>query len=124
MDLKEFVSETLVSIVDGIKDAQQKSHDLGASVNPGGLMRNTQSIIANSIWDNRNNNYHILLVPDDEDLPYHIIHNVHGVCGGNKYDNYPQALIIAEQFDQMLHDDLWKRQMIQSSPLGFGGDMH
>ena len=57
MDLKEFVSETLVSIVDGIKDAQQKSRDLGASVNPGGLMRNKDSVSTNSIWDNRNNNY-------------------------------------------------------------------
>lgn len=57
MDLKDFVSETLVSIVDGIKDAQGKSKEQGASINPGGLMRNTSSVSANSIWDNRNNNY-------------------------------------------------------------------
>jgi len=57
MDLKEFVSETLVSIVDGIKDAQDKSGELGAAINPGGLMRNTTSVENNAVWDNRDNNY-------------------------------------------------------------------
>ncbi|WP_444895979.1 hypothetical protein [Microbulbifer sp. SSSA005] len=57
MDLKEFVSETLVSIVDGVRAAQERSRELGASVNPGGLMRNKDSVSENSIWDNRNNNY-------------------------------------------------------------------
>ena len=57
MDLKEFVSETLVSIVDGIKDAQEKSSDLGSSVNPGGLMRHKSAVETNAIWDNRTNNY-------------------------------------------------------------------
>jgi hypothetical protein len=57
MDLKDFVSKTLISIVDGVKVAQEKSQDLGASINPGGLMRNTTSVDNNAIWDNRDNNY-------------------------------------------------------------------
>ncbi len=57
MNLKDFVSESLCSIVEGIKDAQEKSERIGASINPGGLMRNTKSVDNNSIWDNRNNNY-------------------------------------------------------------------
>lgn len=57
MDLKEFVSETLVSIVGGIKDAQEKTKKLGASVNPGGLMRKSEAVSDNSTWDNRNNNF-------------------------------------------------------------------
>lgn len=57
MDLKEFVSETIISIVSGIKDAQEKTRDLGASVNPGGLMRKTDAVSENSTWDNRNNNF-------------------------------------------------------------------
>ena len=57
MDLKEFVSETLVSIVGGIKDAQEKTKELGASVNPGGLMRKSEAVSDNSTWDNRNNNF-------------------------------------------------------------------
>lgn len=57
MDLKEFVSETLVSIVTGIKDAQEKTRNLGASVNPGGLMRKSEAVCNNSTWDNRNNNF-------------------------------------------------------------------
>ncbi len=55
--MKEFVSETLFSIVDGIKEAQDKSKDLGASINPGGLMRNKASVKENSVWDNTTNNY-------------------------------------------------------------------
>jgi hypothetical protein len=57
VDLKEFVSETLVSIVTGIKDAQEKTRNLGASVNPGGLMRKSEAVSDNSTWDNRNNNF-------------------------------------------------------------------
>lgn len=57
MDLKDFVSETLVSIVSGIKEAQVKSQPLGASVNPGGLMRKADAVSQNSTWDNRNNNF-------------------------------------------------------------------
>ena len=57
MELKEFVSETLISIVSGIKDAQEKSEILGALINPGGLNRNISSVENNAIWDNRTNNY-------------------------------------------------------------------
>ena len=34
MDLKEFVSETIVQIVSGVVDAQQKTTELGAKVSP------------------------------------------------------------------------------------------
>lgn len=57
MELKEFVSQTLISIIEGVTDAQKKSEEHAALVNPGGLMRNTSNVSANSIWDNRNNNY-------------------------------------------------------------------
>ncbi len=57
MDLKEFVSETLLSIINGVNDAQEKSKELGAFINPGGLMRNTSNVSDNSVWDNSTNNY-------------------------------------------------------------------
>lgn len=57
MDLKEFVSETLLSIITGVNDAQKKAVELGAFVNPGGLMRNTSNVSNNAIWDNTTNNY-------------------------------------------------------------------
>ena len=57
MDLKEFVFETLISIIAGASDAQEKAKELGAFVNPSGLMRNTNNISNNAIWDNSNNNY-------------------------------------------------------------------
>ena len=57
MDLKEFVSETLLSIITGVADAQKKAKDLGAFVNPGGLMRNINNVSDNAIWDNTTNNY-------------------------------------------------------------------
>lgn len=64
----------------------------------------------------RNEYYHINLVKEDVATPYHVIHSEHEVHGNNKFDNYPQSLIIAEQFNQMLHNDTWKRQMLSSSP--------
>ncbi len=57
MDLKEFVSETILSIIAGVTDAQEKAQEHGAHVNPGGLTRNTKNIADNSIWDNSTNNY-------------------------------------------------------------------
>lgn len=57
MDLKDFVSETLVSIITGISDAQVKTVDLRANVNPGGLRRTTSKIDNNSIWDPDTNNF-------------------------------------------------------------------
>jgi len=57
MDLKEFVSETLLSIIAGVTEAQEKAKELGAHVNPGGLTRNTKNLSDNSVWDNTTNNY-------------------------------------------------------------------
>ncbi len=57
MDLKEFVSETILSVISGVSDAQEKAKELGAHVNPGGLTRNVSNIADNAIWDNSTNNY-------------------------------------------------------------------
>lgn len=57
MDLKDFVSQTLTSILEGVADAQNKAGEMNAFVNPGGLMRNASNIADNSIWDNRTNNF-------------------------------------------------------------------
>jgi hypothetical protein len=57
MELKEFVSETLTQIIEGIKDAQEKSKSHGAHINASGLMRGTGSVGENAVWDNRDNNY-------------------------------------------------------------------
>jgi hypothetical protein len=37
MDLKEFISETLVQITQGVQDAQEKIKDTGCLINPNGL---------------------------------------------------------------------------------------
>ena len=34
MDLRDFVSETLIQIADGVKQAQEKATEIGARVNP------------------------------------------------------------------------------------------
>jgi len=57
MDLKEFVSETILSVITGVTEAQEKAKKLGAHVNPGGLTRNVSNIADNAIWDNTTNNY-------------------------------------------------------------------
>ncbi|WP_339414449.1 hypothetical protein [Pseudomonas sp. EA_35y_Pfl2_R5] len=57
MELKDFVAESLLSIVEGIKDAQSKFSEHGAHINPGNLMRGTSAVAENSVWDNTNNNY-------------------------------------------------------------------
>ena len=57
MDLKDFVAESIGSIVQGIAEAQSSATKLGASINPGGLMRNAKNVTDNSVWDNSNNNY-------------------------------------------------------------------
>lgn len=57
MELKEFVSETIRSIIEGVKIAQESAEGNGALVNPGGLMRNTGNTSNNAIWDNSNNVY-------------------------------------------------------------------
>ncbi|AIF98281.1 hypothetical protein [Alteromonas australica] len=57
MELKDFVQESLLSIIDAVHDAQDKAMEKGAIINPGGLTRGTQNLEANSVWDNTTNNY-------------------------------------------------------------------
>jgi hypothetical protein len=57
MNLTDFVSETILSIITGVRDAQEKAAEHGAHVNPAGLMRHTTQIADNAIWDNRTNVY-------------------------------------------------------------------
>lgn len=57
LDLKDFVSETLNSIIAGVADAQGKATDHGAHVNPAGLMRHVSNVSDNAIWDKRTNVY-------------------------------------------------------------------
>jgi len=57
MELKDFVSETIRSIIEGVKEAQGNAETSGALVNPGGLTRNTSNVANNSVWDNLNNVY-------------------------------------------------------------------
>ena len=56
MDLKTFIRETIVSIVEGVVDAQAAVADKGAFVNPGGLMRTVKNIGENALWNNKDNN--------------------------------------------------------------------
>lgn len=64
MDLKDFISETLLSIISGVTDAQAKARELDAHVNPAGLSRNSTKVSDNAIWDNTNNNYARLVTFD------------------------------------------------------------
>ncbi|MBX3657876.1 MAG: hypothetical protein KF740_05525 [Ramlibacter sp.] len=57
MELKNFISQALTSIVEGVVDAQKKTEKLGAHVNPGGLTRTTQHISNDALWDNTTNNF-------------------------------------------------------------------
>jgi len=57
MELKEFVSETIQSIVEGVKNSQSFAEESGALINPGGLMRNTSNVGTNALWDNSSNVY-------------------------------------------------------------------
>ena len=57
MDLKTFVSQALTSIVEGVVEAQAATAKYNAFVNPGGLMRSTQSVSTDAVWDNTSNNY-------------------------------------------------------------------
>ena len=57
MNLKDFVSETIISIIAGVCDSQQKANEYNAHVNPAGLMRNTATTSTNAVWDNRTNVY-------------------------------------------------------------------
>ena len=57
MELKEFISETIQSIIEGVKTAQSAAEENDALVNPGGLMRNTTNVSDNALWDNSSNVY-------------------------------------------------------------------
>ncbi|MEM5535698.1 hypothetical protein WNY58_04755 [Neptuniibacter pectenicola] len=57
MDLKDFISETISSIIEGVKEAQDSYQDTDVLINPGNLMRNTNSVAENSVWDNSTNVY-------------------------------------------------------------------
>lgn len=57
MELKDFVSNTISEIIEGIVAAQARVQAHGAFVNPGNLMRSTQDVGQSALWDNRNNNY-------------------------------------------------------------------
>ena len=54
MELKQFISEAITAIVEGVVDAQNKAESLGAFVNPGGLTRTATS--PDTTWDNTDNN--------------------------------------------------------------------
>lgn len=57
MDLKTFIKETIVGIVQGVVDAQAAVADKGAAVNPGGLMRTVKNVGENALWNNKDNNF-------------------------------------------------------------------
>lgn len=57
MELKDFVSETILSIISGVEDAQKKAKEHDAFVNPGGLLRNTSNVSTDAILDNSTNIY-------------------------------------------------------------------
>lgn len=56
MELKTFISQALTSIVEGVVEAQAKTQNLGAFVNPGGLTKTTGAVSTDAIWDHRTNN--------------------------------------------------------------------
>lgn len=57
MELKNFVSQTLVAIVEGVVEAQASTAKHGAFVNPGGLTRSGSAVSTDAIWDKSTNNY-------------------------------------------------------------------
>jgi hypothetical protein len=57
LELKTFISEALTSIVEGVVDAQAKTAQHGAFINPGGLTRTTKAVSDDAIWDNSTNNF-------------------------------------------------------------------
>lgn len=65
MDLKDFASETLLSIVTGVTEAQAKAQELSAHVNPERITtRNAAKVADNTVWDNSKNNYAQLITFD------------------------------------------------------------
>jgi len=57
MELRSFISQALTQIVEGVVDAQEATGKHNACVNPAGLMRSTQAVSTDAIWDNKTNNY-------------------------------------------------------------------
>lgn len=88
MELKEFVAETLLAIITGVKEAQARADEQDARVNPTGLMRGTASVANNAIWDNRDNNYaqpvsfDIALTTEDKSEGGAKIKVLSGILGG------------------------------------------
>ncbi|MBX3703619.1 MAG: hypothetical protein KF822_07590 [Steroidobacteraceae bacterium] len=56
MELKDFVSQSIVSIVEGVVSAQERTRAHGAFVNPTKLTRTITNIGENAIWNNLDNN--------------------------------------------------------------------
>ena len=56
MELKNFISQALTSIVEGVVEAQKKAEPHGAFINPGGLTR-TVKASDDALWDNATNNF-------------------------------------------------------------------
>ncbi|MBZ0157851.1 MAG: hypothetical protein K8I29_16770 [Alphaproteobacteria bacterium] len=56
MELKEFISQSIISIIEGVTVAQKEALNHGAHVNPTGLMRTIRNIGENAIWNNNDNN--------------------------------------------------------------------
>ncbi len=89
MELKEFLSETLLSIIAGVTDAQKKAAEHGALINPTGLMRNITNVSDNAIWDNRNNNYaqsisfDVAITAEDSATGGAKVKVLTGILGGN-----------------------------------------
>ena len=57
MELKQFISQALTAIVEGVAEAQNSTKEHGAFINPGGLTRTTRAISDDAIWDNTTNNF-------------------------------------------------------------------
>ena len=89
MELKEFVSKSIVSIIEVIAEAQNKATEFGGYVNPGGLKRNTAKVKDNATWDERNNNYlqivdfDIAITADNTERGGAKIKVLSGILGGN-----------------------------------------
>lgn len=57
MELKQFISQALTAIVEGVVEAQEQTKKHGALVNPGGLRRTVKNISSDAIWDDSTNNF-------------------------------------------------------------------
>lgn len=55
MELKVFVAETIQSIIEGVKNAQELAEDSGALINPGNLQLRIGEQANNTLYDQSNN---------------------------------------------------------------------